>query len=302
MVFLNESIGGKAFQWNFGDDEETTENDSIPHTYESPGVYDVSLTAYDQNTCKLADIANTVIRVYEGDFQFPNDSVTICSYEEAIIKAGGAIKYIWSPSYGINDTTSAEPIASPDSTTTYYLYMKDRNGCETEDSVLVRVIPEIKADFTIAKQYDCLMTPTIELTNLSTEADQYFWVFGKTDPEEIADSLFTYHFEDEGNYTILLESKSHGKCFDTKTENVYIFDIFIPNVITPNGDEKNDTFVITTDASVEISINTRWGKEIYFNADYQNNWAAEGLGTGIYYYDILLNKETSCNGWIHVLK
>ncbi|MFC2126202.1 gliding motility-associated C-terminal domain-containing protein [Bacteroidota bacterium] len=302
LVFLNESIGGQAFRWKFGDGEETTVKDSIPHTYESPGIYKVTLTGYDENTCKLVDVAMATIHVYEDHFELPVDSVTICTYENAVLKAGGAVTYTWNPADGMNDTSLAEPTASPDSTTVYYLLMVDMNGCEMEDSVLVRVIPEIRSDFIIDKQYDCLETPTIALANLSSGADRYFWNFGKNEPEEIPDSLLTYHFEEKGNYTVLLESRSQGRCIDTKTENIYISDIFIPNVITPNGDKKNDTFVITTDAVVDLSIHTRWGKELYKSHDYQNNWGAEGLSTGIYYYDILLNNETSCNGWIHVLK
>ena len=38
------------------------------------------------------------------------------------------------------------PIASPDTTTVYFVHIIDKNGCEYEDSVRVNVIPEIKLD------------------------------------------------------------------------------------------------------------------------------------------------------------
>jgi len=115
LIFLNESIGGKAFRWNFGDGEETTVKDSIPHTYEMPGTYEVTLTGYDDNTCKLVDKTIATINVYEDNFQLPIDSLTICSYEKANLGAGGAVTYLWTPGDELNDSTSAAPIASPDS-------------------------------------------------------------------------------------------------------------------------------------------------------------------------------------------
>jgi len=302
LIFLNESIGGKAFRWNFGDGDESTEKDSVPHTYELPGTYEVLLTAYDQNTCKLVDMTTVEIRVHEDNFQLPVDTVTICSYEVANLKAGGAIRYIWNPATALDNYQIANPVASPDTTTNYHLFMKDKNGCEVEDSTLVIVIPEIRADFTMVKEYDCIKTPTISLNNLSTGADKYLWTFGNNDPAKIPDSLFTFHFEEEGNYSIQLESRSHGRCSNQKSDTVYISNIMIPNVITPNGDEKNDKFVITTDTSVELTILTRWGNEVYHSSDYQNNWAGDGLDSGIYYYEVVLNNEANCNGWVHVLK
>jgi len=180
--------------------------------------------------------------------------------------------------------------------------MKDENGCYIEDSTLVIVIPEVNADFTTIKEYNCINTPSISLTNLSSGADKYLWTFGENDPVEIPDSLFTFHFEEEGIYSIQLESRSHGRCSNQKSDTVYIADILIPNVITPNGDEKNEKFVITTDTSVELTILTRWGNEIYHSSDYQNNWAGDGLNSGVYYYEVVLNNEANCNGWVHVLK
>jgi len=78
----------------------------------------------------------------------------------------------------------------------------------------------------------------------------------------------------------------------------------IPNIITPNGDSHNETFVI--DPSLKgskISIYNRWGEKIYQNYNYKNEWDAENLNNGVYFYSIknecLLNQ---IKGSITVMK
>ena len=79
-----------------------------------------------------------------------------------------------------------------------------------------------------------------------------------------------------------------------------------PNVITPNGDGINDTFVIANlefFPENELIIYNRTGKTVYQTSNYQGLWNAEGLASGIYYYLLKtfepFNKTT---GWLHVLK
>jgi gliding motility-associated-like protein len=97
-------------------------------------------------------------------------------------------------------------------------------------------------------------------------------------------------------------ASNNGLCTQIREEKVNISDIFIPNILTPNSDGKNDTFKILTDAPVSLTIFNRWGKILYQDADYQNNWNAADLSTGIYYYELHLEDDATCNGWLQVLK
>jgi gliding motility-associated-like protein len=51
--------------------------------------------------------------------------------------------YSWWPSNGLNNTTGANPTASPSVTTTYYVQVTSVDGCTSLDSVKVTVVPEI---------------------------------------------------------------------------------------------------------------------------------------------------------------
>lgn len=95
----------------------------------------------------------------------------------------------------------------------------------------------------------------------------------------------------------------------TDTKKI-IGNIKIPNVITPNGDGKNDILKIE---GIELykenslSIFNRWGNEVYRSIDgYNNNWSGEGLSEGTYYYILKLVSKSgvssSITGWVTLLR
>jgi gliding motility-associated-like protein/uncharacterized repeat protein (TIGR01451 family) len=89
-----------------------------------------------------------------------------------------------------------------------------------------------------------------------------------------------------------------------------IGDVKVPNVITPNGDGKNDTFKVD---GIElypdntVAIFNRWGNEVFRSAGgYKNNWSGEGLSEGTYYYIIKMigkdGKAKNIAGWVTILR
>jgi hypothetical protein len=69
--------------------------------------------------------------VYDYEFGImPNDS--ICYGEEIILNASGGVVYDWEPKSSLENSNTANPVASPDSTTTYAVRIQDTNGCEWE--------------------------------------------------------------------------------------------------------------------------------------------------------------------------
>ncbi|RYF25450.1 MAG: T9SS type B sorting domain-containing protein [Flavobacteriales bacterium] len=100
---------------------------------------------------------------------------------------------------------------------------------------------------------------------------------------------------------------SNNTSTDTKK---IIGNIKIPNVITPNGDGKNDVLKVE---GIELykentlSIFNRWGNEVFRSSGgYKNDWSGEGLSEGTYYYVLkLVSKEgadSSATGWITLIR
>ncbi|MEM6320140.1 MAG: gliding motility-associated C-terminal domain-containing protein, partial [Bacteroidota bacterium] len=80
-----------------------------------------------------------------------------------------------------------------------------------------------------------------------------------------------------------------------------------PELVTPNDDGFNDTFIIPCLANhpnSSITIFNRWGDEIYRSDNYQNDWGGtyngELLPTGTYYYLLEVNDAagTTLNGYL----
>lgn len=78
----------------------------------------------------------------------------------------------------------------------------------------------------------------------------------------------------------------------------------ISNLITPNGDDKNDTFEnpYKTSNPFQFEVYNRWGALVYSDQNYQNNWG-NTAEPGLYYF-LLQDKDCSINekGWIQVVR
>lgn len=70
------------------------------------------------------------------------ESFTISTYGEVELWASGADYYRWSPAYGLDDSTSYTPTASPAVTTVYTVRGYSNQGCVGEAQVRVRVLDE----------------------------------------------------------------------------------------------------------------------------------------------------------------
>jgi len=109
-----------------------------------------------------------------------------------------------------------------------------------------------------------------------------------------------------GGTYIFVFTNSNG-CTDTVAIHVVKSTLDIPNIFTPNGDGKNDKFVIgglQFYPGSQLLIFNRWGNEVFRGDNYLNNWDGSGLTDGTYYY-ILNRKEssgaiTSFKGWVYL--
>jgi gliding motility-associated-like protein len=64
-------------------------------------------------------------------------------------------------------------------------------------------------------------------------------------------------------------------------------DLFFPNAVSPNGDGLYDNWVVKNIVNFpdnEVTIYNRWGNEVYRRKNYRNEWVAQGLEQGTYFY------------------
>lgn len=156
-------------------------------------------------------------------------------------------------------------------------------------------------------------TVTVTVTNTATNPE-FQWFFNDVLISGAVSA--TYSASGFGDYRVVV-TQSTG-CISSKE---FIFKIEeavdpfpevdkIPNLISPNGDGINDTWVIptkyVTGTNTEIVIMNNQGKVVLKTKDYLNNWPQDPLNLGsvnqVFYYIISAQGEKVKKGSITVVK
>lgn len=111
------------------------------------------------------------------------------------------------------------------------------------------------------------------------------------------------------------ESGCEGKTVTSITVQGGKPGLFVSNVVTPNGDGKNDYFYIRNlddYPGSRLYIFNRWGAQVYYSNNYQNDWKGTGLAEGTYFYKVELHNPasetggvdtyTTYKGWVMIIR
>ena len=128
------ATGGTNYLWN-----TTSTSSSISVSPSGTTTYSVKVS---NDTCFATDSVTIIINSLP--IIDAGTDVSIVRGSSATLNATGGGSYNWYPTSGLNCTDCSNPIANPDSTTTYYVAVTDANGCTNTDSVTVFVYDEIK--------------------------------------------------------------------------------------------------------------------------------------------------------------
>jgi gliding motility-associated-like protein len=247
----------------------------------SPGTYWVDITLDD---CTYRD------SIQVGYESLPNvhlgSEITICQEATALLDVTTPYAtYLWQDGW----TQSSYLVQKP---ALYWIDIK-LNNCITRETVLVK--EQLPAVIDLGVDTTLCSGESLTLSAYKPAAS-YLWSNGSLDAH--------LEISEPGTYWVRV---SQGACISMDSIHINYKDCinFIPNVITPNGDEKNDIFVIEG-IKVEnwsLIIYNRWGKEIFISENYKNNWSAKGLDGGIYYYTLVNDKNKRIyKGVLHVLR
>ncbi len=317
LVFQNRSTGGEFYEWDFGDGTSDSKLDTaaIIHEYKETGTYLVRLRAVDQGTCVGEDVDFVTITVSRAT-GFSGEDITSCHGSDVQLIAGGGSTYEWRTTADGVVSSVAQPIFNPEDTTSYFLTVTDVNSCIYVDTITVSVVPRIDLQFDFERISDCDSRTAISVNNLTTDDEEQFFDFG--DGNSSTERNITYSYESDGIYSVRLIGKREFCVFEMSVTLPFIT-IKVPNVITPgNGDAnsagKNDTFKIrygdgvnsptTTEAGIAVSLSVynRWGKLVFESDDYKDNWGGEDLESGTYYFEVAVENEPLCKGWVQLVR
>lgn len=205
----------------------------------------------------------------------------------------------------------------------FKIRVKDKFGLywESNEDIYESVIPKAEAELELGNTVDIVGEVNEEMgqaplevgfhSSGSVNADSYEWLLYKDTAAivefapTLLDSLlgeqirtmpeFLYTYEHTGRYKVVLiaTNGSGNHCTDTTAPlyvNVVESLVDVPNVFTPNGDGKNDVFMVKA-LSVEnfhAVILNRWGRQVYEWSDPMGGWDGRIHGKlanpGTYFY------------------
>ncbi|MFN8310355.1 MAG: gliding motility-associated C-terminal domain-containing protein [Chitinophagales bacterium] len=118
----------------------TPANNVVNPTVSPTQTSDYAVAVTFSNGC----VSHDTVKVAVGSFPFTGvtatpDSICVGGSSQLQFNGTGAVNYKWSPALTLNDSTIANPVASPQATTTYTVTATNAQGCIANGSVKVNV-------------------------------------------------------------------------------------------------------------------------------------------------------------------
>lgn len=154
LVFIDTTgVPLNSCFWDFGDGETSNVMDTVPHTYQSPGVYTVSLTIEDTMGCVGTSTKTDYITVFDHPVADFTASPMVTDYNNTQVNftdnSHGAVVYSWN--YG--DNSALDSLMNPThefpsgevGNYTVSLTIYDANGCSNQVQKVIQIInPDMK--------------------------------------------------------------------------------------------------------------------------------------------------------------
>ena len=221
--------------------------------------------------------------------------------------------YLWTLNGNQVSTSANLDYTTPSTGGTYTLEVKVIDSCNYQrtDSEVIIVLPNTLNVSIIDSVSLCGNTP-FTLNSLTTggySLYSYNWYFTpSTNSISNTSILNSTTPEFEGNYTIALTVMDSCGYQQTDLQVINVLppcQVQIPNVITPNGDAANEFFKIKNieyHPNTIVTIYDRWGKKVYENPNYNNEWNGDGISDGTFFYIVEVPNDKKYNGFVTVFK
>ncbi len=267
----------------------------------------------EQLGCAKADSVFILIRNRQTvQISPPQDSLLTCKSQNLSTQLTRAINFSWFSPQG-QILNQPQILAK---STGWYIAQNDTGNCLNRDSIYIRFRDTANADFILQTggrrilKFDTLLQENqlpLSLTAITqTQAALFRWYLNGTLQ---AGNDFTQNFilPDEGSYQIQLLATGQDSCLakaekDFRIRKLILPALELPNLVTSNGDGKNDLLeieVLSFYPENELVIFNRWGQEVFKASPYQNNWPSADTQPGTYFY-ILQAGGRSYKGWVMV--
>ena len=199
----------------------------------------------------------------------------------------------------------------PSNNGNYSVLVTDTIGCKDTSAVLnVDLHPLPNAQFTFYPPSHAVGGDTIIFFDQSIAGSgtitAWHWDFGDSGPNSTSNSQNAFHvYDSTGVYIVSLTVTQSDGCTKSYSLSYRVeSDALIPsNIITPNGDHKNDVFKFENleyFPESKLQVFNRWGKKIYENNNYDNKWNGGDAKEGTYYYILQIPDKDAIKGTLTI--
>ena len=310
-TFTDFSVPGSgqliSWNWNLGNGVFSTEQ-NVGNIFLTAGIHDVILTV--NSTLGCVDSITRQVEVYAlptSNFTFqtscPDNQIVVNFNDNSTSSDPIDYWYYNLGGTGIVTVPSTSQLFNTSGDYTITHIVATTFNCK--DTIIQTVtIPELpKAGFDFNSDNGFNISATFNFIDTSLYSSSYYWNFGNGDTSLLQNPSDTYFTN--GSYTIYQFVYNEFGCVDSTyidiTINTVVDDItqLIPNVISPNGDGKNDVwkldFIQQFYPNATVEIYNQWGQQLHSSTGYLVPWDGKFNGEmvpeGNYYYVINLNSS-----------
>jgi gliding motility-associated-like protein len=255
------SGAGTSYLWSNG---ATTQRINVT----SSGSYTVRVK--NANGCQslASDAIAVIVNALPSASVITADGpVTFCSGGSVTLTSGAGTSYLWS-----NGATTQSIIIK--TTGTFSIRVTNENGCQSAPSsslsVTVNEVPVAVAgsDQELEYVFNSLMSAEL----FYPEIGEWSLISGSGNIGDIHSPTTTITGLSVGENSFLWKV-NNGYCEAAEDVKITVKDLFVPSVITPDGDGKNEYFRISAiNGETSLIIFNKWGNEEYTNSNYLNDW------------------------------
>ncbi|MFN7540827.1 MAG: gliding motility-associated C-terminal domain-containing protein [Bacteroidota bacterium] len=174
----------------------------------------------------------------------------ICSGQKLLLTqtSPAGLSYQWTPSIGLNDPSLPEPLATPFTTTSYYVTASSAFGCLAKDTVSIVVHPPIQFDLNLSKTELC-KGDSILVTG--SGADAYAWL-----PSNLPGPAVKWLKPDSTSNIAVRMYRSDCNYSDTLIRSIQVYfipraEIFLTDTLLCRGQSVQITGTIESGANYE---------------------------------------------------
>lgn len=264
-VCLGDSVqlnatGGSTYDWDFS---PSMSNPNIADPY----VYPTQNTEYSLEVMNACGVNRDTVLVSVSIVNaraWPD--TTVCSTQEIQLFSSGGSVVKWEPQNEVYQTLNGN-FTAPTQSTTYTVTIENTFGCQADTFINVDVnpLPFLEAGGDQWANYNNL---TLEATGVGT----FNWspsIFLSCDTCQKTLALP----DQTTTYTVSL--RDSAGCVNTDELTIFVpAEIYAPNAFTPNGDDKNELFLLKTYQidKFYLQIFNRWGQLLFQTEDKTKGW------------------------------